>query len=123
MNITNYAFENIKKELLLAVESAQDPGHESHVAPGEKCLCVSRKNYRLPCRHELAMYPKDQPIPLDAVHQRWRISYIKGKGMYCSAFELSCHFLKSYQNLLASIAELLQKERRKKVMLIQQRIL
>lgn len=84
MSITNYAFENVKKEPLFAVKPAQDPGHESHDVPEGKFLCVLRKNYCLPCRHELATYPKDQPIPFDTVHQIWRISYIKGKGILFS---------------------------------------
>lgn len=80
LNVTNYAFESIKNELIGAKNAESNPNHVSHVTPDKNCLCNIRKNYRLPCRHVLALYPNDRPIPLEAIHQRWRIFYVGGKG-------------------------------------------
>lgn len=81
-NVTQFALESIKLELLALMESEDVTGHESHVSEGQLCLCKWRRNYRLPCRHLLAeYYKKAGPIPLNVIHQRWRITYAKGKGM------------------------------------------
>lgn len=77
-NVTQFALENIKLELL-AIKKASI-GHVSHAVSNQPCLCKLRKNYRLLCRHLLVKY-EDEAIPLNAIHQRWRISYSHGKGM------------------------------------------
>lgn len=82
LNVTNFAFESIKSELIGLMLSNSDSTHESQVKPGERCLCSLRKNFRLPCRHILKQYESSSAIPLSAVHQRWRIAYLKGTGKY-----------------------------------------
>ncbi|KAG2230524.1 hypothetical protein INT48_001176 [Thamnidium elegans] len=70
LNITNFAYESIKNELM-QMETSEDE------TANEKCYCPVRRNYRLPCKHVLEKY--EGVIPLVAVHQRWRIIYIKGR--------------------------------------------
>jgi hypothetical protein len=78
MNVTSFAIEHILSELMAMRLSKQNPDHVSHVKPGQKCLCKLRKNYSIPCRHILSKY--EGVIPLEAVHERWRITYINGSG-------------------------------------------
>lgn len=81
MNVTNFALESIKSELF-AMESKSIVGEKSSLSSeinsSKKCLCSIRNNYRLPCRHVLQNY--EGVFPLDIVHQRWRVYYIKGNG-------------------------------------------
>lgn len=80
LNVSSFAFENIKNELMEMKASEENPDHVSHVLSGESCLCKLRRNFRLPCRHILAVTFVNGKIPLSVIHQRWRISYIKGSG-------------------------------------------
>ena len=82
LNVTSFAFENIKSEIMAMTVADANPMHKSHVKEGEKCLCSLRKNFRLPCRHILSQYDSELSIPLNAIHQRWRIFYAKGSGKY-----------------------------------------
>ena len=80
LNVSSFAFENIKNELMEMKAAEEKPDHVSHVRPGESCLCKLRKNFRLPCRHVLAVSFVENKVPLDIVHERWRITYVKGTG-------------------------------------------
>ena len=79
-NVTQFALENIKLELLSLKDARNETGDVSHVTVDQPCSCKWRKNYRLPCRHLLQEF-QAEPIPLHAIHQRWRIGYTDGKGM------------------------------------------
>lgn len=85
-NVTSYAFETIKNELIDQELANKDPKHVSHATDATKCLCTARRNYRLPCRHILVRFPG--VIPLNIVHQRWRIFYVEGKGKRVVVFIL-----------------------------------
>jgi hypothetical protein len=78
LNITSFAYESIKNELMQMKTPEESNGHKAHEKPDKKCYCLLRRNYRLPCKHLLKKY--EGVIPLVAVHQRWRIAYIKGRG-------------------------------------------
>jgi hypothetical protein len=78
LNVTNFAYESIKNELMEMKISEDNNGHKTYEKPDKKCYCSLRRNYRLPCKHVLEKY--EGAIPLVAVHQRWRIAYIKGRG-------------------------------------------
>ncbi|KAG2232879.1 hypothetical protein BDF21DRAFT_469289 [Thamnidium elegans] len=70
LKITKFAYESIKNELM-QMETSEDE------TANEKCYCLVRRNYRLPCKHALEKY--EGVIPLVAVHQKWRITYTKGR--------------------------------------------
>jgi replication initiation and membrane attachment protein DnaB len=72
-NATSFAFEYIKYELAKSLIP-----ENSHAPDGRRCLCKLRVNYRIPCRHILRQY--DGVVPLNIIHQRWRIYYLNGKG-------------------------------------------
>ncbi|KAG2193119.1 hypothetical protein INT47_003110 [Mucor saturninus] len=81
MNVTSFAFENIKSELVQMRLASEDQNHKSHVVHGEKpCLCSLRRNYNLPCRHSLdkLLLENNGVIPLKVISKRWRIYYVKG---------------------------------------------
>jgi hypothetical protein len=72
--------EKIKYELAEDKKKQKDSAYKSHAADSSKCFCSIRINFLIPCRHLLRDF---DVIPLDAVHQRWRINYsLDGRGMF-----------------------------------------
>ncbi|KAF1803672.1 hypothetical protein FB192DRAFT_1470182 [Mucor lusitanicus] len=77
--VTSYAFNHIRDELIwMKKNDFLESSHEANSnTASEKCTCISRRAFRLPCRHVLQK--QDGPIRLASVHKRWHICYQNGR--------------------------------------------
>ncbi|KAF1796100.1 hypothetical protein V8B55DRAFT_1556675, partial [Mucor lusitanicus] len=77
--VTSYAFDHIRDELIqMKKNDTLESGHElnSNIT-SEKCAFISRRAFRLPCRHVLQK--QNGQIRLASVHKRWYICYRNGR--------------------------------------------
>ncbi|KAF1803085.1 hypothetical protein FB192DRAFT_1444936 [Mucor lusitanicus] len=77
--VTSYAFDHIRDELIwMKKNDFLESSHEANSnTASEKCTCISRRAFRLPCRHVLQK--QNGPIRLASVHKRWHICYRNGR--------------------------------------------